>query len=308
MTPGYTITHPERRYTLKPHFTGKTYAIDLKINSFGLRDYEKPIRDDAFRIAVFGDSITFGQGVSTEKTFPKVVEQQLNDHYHGSPPVQVFNFGIPSYNTVHEFRYMKEALPLFKPNMIIVEFTAQNDTLMTGDELSAVNKSFLVRLCKDILRHLYSYDFLAARVYGIKHNLTSTIRENKNEAKSFIDNYQYQDDFQGWIEAKKAFGDIKALCDSNHIMLLFTIFANNNALSPDPEHDIMLSMVSKVATVLKEIGINHIVVMDDAFRQYAGQERQLWVNPQDLHFSELAHKLAANQLSDYIQVNKLIPK
>ena len=82
VTPGYIQSHPTRRYALNPNFTGKTYSAKLQINSYGLRDEEKPIlkKEDARRIAVFGDSVTFGVG-------------------------QVFNFGVGSYNLVTEYQY-----------------------------------------------------------------------------------------------------------------------------------------------------------------------------------------------------------
>ena len=100
VTPGYERTHPERRYEFKPNFRGKTCGAELKINLYGLRDYERPISkaEGVYRICIFGDSITFGYGVNIEDTFSKVLERKLNKVY--KKPVQVFNFGIPSYNTV----------------------------------------------------------------------------------------------------------------------------------------------------------------------------------------------------------------
>jgi len=88
--PGYRKTHPTRRYELKPYFVGKTYDANLSINSYGLRDFERPISkgDDAYRIAILGDSITFGIGVEMEQTFPKILEKKLNDYM--KIPAQVF--------------------------------------------------------------------------------------------------------------------------------------------------------------------------------------------------------------------------
>ena len=308
-------THPQRRYALKPLARGRTVSVKFKINSLGLRDYERPILGDAYKIAIFGDSITFGTGVEREKTFAKLLESKLNVIYKNKlpTPIQVFNFGVPGYATVQEYRYIKESYSTFKPNMIIFEFTAENDTRVLTDAASGVNKYRILRDLKDMLRHLYSYNFLAVKFYGFLYQWK--VREYKDtgkdtsEEKFYFDNIYnlyYREDYQGWIEAKKAFSDLKLFCDKNNTTLIFAIFANNFKVSPVPEEDLMYPITKKVKTVLQDIGVEHILIMDDTFRNYAGKERLLWVTPTNRHFSELAHKLVAEQIFEYIDEHNLI--
>jgi hypothetical protein len=306
MTPGYIITHPERRYTLKPFFRGRTYSAEVKTNSSGLRDYERPVLDDEYKIAVFGDSITFGIGIQAEETFPKIIEKMLNNDLRAGPAVQVFNFGVPSYNTVHEYRYMRESFDIFKPRMVIVEFTAQNDTAMAADECAGINKYKIVRWFKDAFRNLYSYDFLAARFYGLLYERSAKQYNNKYQARLSRDDLYYQDDYEGWIEAKKTFGQMKQFCDSKNIILVFAVFANNIELAPKPEDDLMYPIVKKSITAMRDAGIENIVVLDDAFRKYTGKEKLLWVTPTDSHFSCLAHRLTAKEIVKYIYQKGLI--
>jgi hypothetical protein len=65
----------------------------VEVNSLGLRgpevDRVKP--PGVYRIGVFGDSATFGQGVSEEATYARVLERTNRG-------VQVLNFGVPSYS------------------------------------------------------------------------------------------------------------------------------------------------------------------------------------------------------------------
>ena len=51
------------------------YNVTLKINSYGLRDYERPIYEDARKIIVLGDSMTYGQGVEVNETYPKYIKR-----------------------------------------------------------------------------------------------------------------------------------------------------------------------------------------------------------------------------------------
>jgi hypothetical protein len=49
------------------------------------------------------------------------------------------------------------------------------------------------------------------------------------------------------------------------------------------------------------VGIKNIIVLDDSFRKYAGNEKVLWERGfNDQHFSELAHSLTADILANYI--------
>lgn len=306
MTPGHLSTNAMRRYTLKPCFSGKTYSADFRINSLGLRGDETHISKNAYRIAIFGDSITFGIGVDDSKTFPKLIENDLNTHYSGKPRIQVLNCGVPSYNTVQEYRYIIDSYDIFKPDMIIVQFSTQNDIIMLTDINSYLNKYRFVRFIKDKLRYLYSYRFLASMYYGLKFKKLEKSYGSPYAARYSIDSFYYEENYPGWIDAKKAFRDIKEFCENNNIALVFVIYANNFKLSHTPEEDIMYSIIKKVTATLRGVGIKHIIVIDNAFRSYAGREELLWITSKDAHFSELAHKLTADEIAAYIYKNNLI--
>ena len=68
----------------------------------------------------------------------------------------------------------------------------------------------------------------------------------------------------------------------------------------------MYPIIEKITVVLRGIGVEHIIVIDDAFRSYVDKERLLWVMPTDSHFSELAHELVAEQILKYIEKHNLL--
>jgi len=308
ITPGHVRTHPERRYELRPGFRGSTYGAAVEINSYGLRDLERPISrgDQSYRIGVFGDSITFGIGVEMEETFPKVLERRLTEFF--AKPVQVFNLGVASYNTVSEYRYLKEVFDQFKFDLVIVEFTAGNDSALMDPPGSrgTENKWAAVRWAKDLLRQFYAYHWLGAKNYALRHALSRRSRGEELRARMLHDESLYQDDFQGWIDAKEAFRNIAAFSSERGVMSLFAVFANNIRLAPRLEEDVMYPIVAKVTRTLKAAGIRHVSVLDEAFRSYAGRERELWISPGDSHFSVLAHRLAGEYLFSHIVTNGLI--
>jgi len=309
ITPGHTVTHETRRYELKPDFSGKTRTANLKINSYGLRDYERPIskKNEAYRIGIFGDSITFGIGATLEDTFPKVLEKKLNAFLE-TVSVQVFNMGIGGYNTVQEYIYLTESYEKFRPHMAIFQYTACNDSALTNFAQSAdINKIAPIRWTKDILRNLYSYQFLASEFYGLLYKLTQE-RKHDNEyiTRMKHDEFLVDDDFKGWIENKAVFASISKFCQEKNIDLIFAVLANNTMLAPSFNKDPYYSIINKVMDAMKGKGISHRILIDDSFRRYAGKEKELWVTDTDSHFSPLAHRLVADALFQYICDNNFI--
>jgi hypothetical protein len=61
----------------KPEIQYELTNFNVKINSYGLRDYEYLLNKPpgATRILALGDSVTFGFGVNLEDTYTKILEQ-----------------------------------------------------------------------------------------------------------------------------------------------------------------------------------------------------------------------------------------
>ncbi len=311
VTPGYTQNHPIRHYTLRPNFTGRTYHAKFQTNSYGLRDEERAISqgDAAFRVVIFGDSITMGVGAELNDTFPKLLERKLNRNYEKT--FQVFNFGVSGYNTVAEYHYLLESYDLFRPHLVIFQFTTINDTVIGMDppgSMKWVNKFSIITRAKDFLRYSYSYQWIAERYYRLCYDLKYGLLFGSQKgqganltARLGYEQQYYQDDYPGWIEAQEAFQHIAHFCQSKNVPVIFAIYANNIHLSASRESDRMYPVIKKVTTALRNLGIQHILILDEAFRQYSGQETMLWVSPDDSHFSPLAHQLAGEALYQYIQ-------
>jgi hypothetical protein len=97
----------------------------INTDSLGLRaktsgDRYGARQDNEYRIAIVGDSVTFGEGVEkTEDTFPQVLEATLNRR-QSAVRVKVFNFAASAYSV----KVMAATLPLrmaeVEPNLVIM--------------------------------------------------------------------------------------------------------------------------------------------------------------------------------------------
>lgn len=87
------VLKPDLRHALAP--TGTVFSTD----SLGLRSPDGVPDSTAadLRIAVVGDSVTFGQGVATADTFCEVLQAELREA-RPDVSVRVFNFGVPGYS------------------------------------------------------------------------------------------------------------------------------------------------------------------------------------------------------------------
>lgn len=144
-----TPTNSSLLWSLKPNFienfTGiwkNLSPIPLVINSDGFRDREFDLQkpNNTIRIIALGDSFTFGWAVSTNDSYPKILESQLNEQSKGKT-YQVLNFGVPSYNTAQEVELLKEKGLKYKPDIVILQFLfndVENNTRLL--ELMRQNK------------------------------------------------------------------------------------------------------------------------------------------------------------------------
>ena len=112
-----------RLYRPKPGAVGTAGGDEFRINSLGMRDKEYAVEKPpgVARIAILGDSFTFGNGVPEEATFANVLEASLNAS-RDDTTYEVMNFGVKGYDTGQELATLREvALPL-EPDLIVVAY------------------------------------------------------------------------------------------------------------------------------------------------------------------------------------------
>ena len=307
-SPGYLITNPTRHYELRPGFLGHTYGAALKINSYGFRgdDGPLPLGPETYRIAIYGDSLAFSQGVEADEAFPKQLEHELNSSAQrplGIKDFYVYNLATPGYNTADEWDDLKSSFSRFRPNLIVIQFTLDQSTFYVPPK--TVNQVELIRSLKDKLRYLYVYDFLGQRLFKFQHKLA----RHETQKTSPLAGLEplYADDYPGWIECQKSIRSIAQFAKSKKVPVLFALFEETDRIAPTIEADPKLPILKKIIATLKENGISYIWVAHDALRKYSGQERGLQISASDGHLSLTAHRLIADGLFRYILENRVVP-
>ena len=113
-------------FVMKPDLQNARAHGNIRINTdhLGLRSISPAAtygakRGNEFRIAVLGDSITFGYGVQTEDTYGNVMETVLNADFPGCR-TEDFNFGVSSYSVKEMAATLRYRVPAIEPDLVIV--------------------------------------------------------------------------------------------------------------------------------------------------------------------------------------------
>ncbi len=108
-------------------FQTSEFDTRVRTNNIGLREEHEFLtnNDETYRIAVIGDSFTFGWGVNNNETFPAKLESLYRES--GQDHVEVINFGRPGENLEGYLRAFSLHAKRLEPDLIIVAFNPSND-------------------------------------------------------------------------------------------------------------------------------------------------------------------------------------
>ena len=113
-------SNPRLRFELRPRAAAGG-EVEYHINASGLRGpeaaEEKP--PGVTRVAVLGDSITFGYWVAEADAFPRQLEALLNGG-PGRGRVEVLNFGVPGYNLEQATEMLRARALRFAPDVVVL--------------------------------------------------------------------------------------------------------------------------------------------------------------------------------------------
>src|SRR5262245_63505841 len=108
---------------LEPGASARFTGVPVRANRFGYRggNWAIPKPEGTVRIAILGDSQTFGYGVREEDTYPARLERALREA-RPDRGWEVLNFGMMGFNTAQEAEACSlDAFP-FHPDLVVLGF------------------------------------------------------------------------------------------------------------------------------------------------------------------------------------------
>jgi len=265
------------------------------INKWGMRGpaYGKAKPRDAYRIAIVGDSVSFGYGVPYKKSYPAMLEAGLNQNVAANPQLQekgisrfqVINFSVNGYGVAAYAELMKSKVPEFSPDLVIVGYCL-NDPAPTSVLFEAVGEAMKRNA---LYKRLSKYsEFLT----WIKYSLDKA-SDNRRLKQMFNEGYEREDVI---AEINRSFATVKAKSDELNaelMVVVFPYFVNFEPYKLGNAHTV-------IGGILEDNGIRHYDLLD-TFANSGIDMMDLRVSPDDYtHPSPAGHQVIADVLVEKV--------
>ncbi|MEJ2085517.1 MAG: SGNH/GDSL hydrolase family protein [Acidobacteriota bacterium] len=254
-----------------------------------------PPKGEAFRILSVGDSFAWGFGVHAEDAFPVRLERQINQRSQ-STSYEVVNWSHPGWSTIHELRSLTKTLDMLSPDLLLLSFVL-NDPESAKKRVREITWEPVVP--RQPAPGLSQFLYYRSRIY----QMLWTGLENRRLRRAL--NTYYHDLFEGesWENCLWALRKIRAISAQRKIPMSVVIFPLFQGQMDDTYP--YLDLHEKIRAAVNKLDVPVL----DLFETYRGVDgRRLAVVPfTDAHPSELAHRLAADAILDFLVENSLVP-
>jgi hypothetical protein len=266
-----------------------------------LQDYNYPDSkksDKVFRIAVIGDSYTFAPYMQFTDAFPKVLERMLNLQPRDQPnKVEVINYGVPAYSTSHEIETTINAIKS-SADLIILQITLNDPELkpirpVGITQFSTWGPLKLVGWQAKLANYWHTGKLIAERLHNTQ---TKT-----DYIKYFIDLFENQKTYSGFESSIKKIIHISNRRKIPLIGVVFPIFG-----VPINKEYPFSSCHYKIAELFRSTN----TLLLDLLKPYENipVDRLQVIPGEDRHPNEIAHRIAAESIYEFLVANNLIPK
>lgn len=175
-TPGFLLSDPTRGNRIAPGYNGWFAGVPVQINALGFRDARDYALDKGpgtFRILVLGDSVTFGHGSLSKTTYPFLLEQRLKA-WRPDVDWQVWNLGVPGYNTSQELAYLQAVEEAYQPDLAIVGFYLNDLYDNEPARAPSIGRGMASAIQRTMQRHLWSFEFYKRAFLTLRWRLLSS--------------------------------------------------------------------------------------------------------------------------------------
>ncbi|MEA3468032.1 MAG: SGNH/GDSL hydrolase family protein [Thermodesulfobacteriota bacterium] len=263
----------------------------INTDSLGLRStvagrvYEDK-QDKEFRIAITGDSVTFGEGVSqAADTYTTVIQSILNSKQQ-TVNVSTFNYGVSAYSVQQMWATLQHRMLEAQPDLVIMAVVPEDFTLSrtgTVDKWGYTAQSDGAELLdqdsflKKVLRKIHLTYFLRDMVYRYHHK--GEEYQPGSPVKIAPDSYNYILKFQQTAQQMKL----------PYLLLLLPPI--NHTYSPDFINKLTRDNI-------------HFLDLTSLVNEFSPEEYR--TSTFDGHPSPIVHRKIAEKTADYLLHSDLI--
>ena len=254
--------------------------------------YSKQKPPGTFRIAVVGDSFTYGEKLQNDDTLPKRLERFLNLN-SAQPKIEVMNFGVPGYSTRNEVRLARQAIASWDVDLVLLQITL-NDPELIPKSAADLNRDETGKLAirQPIFEYWKSLGFVLERL-----NNSASHEDYQEYFFNLFTNRKTWKNFRAGLDE---FSDAVRKRNRQVFAFVFPLLSH-----PLDERYPFMPLHQKIASQLEANKIPYL----DLFPAFSGiPEDRLVVEPgKDRHPNEIANRIAAEALLLALAKTDLIP-
>ena len=211
-------------YALRPGVNRENEVVEsgikwsYQLNADGFRGDEFDVQSDKKRVLFVGDSYTFGWGVDQQEVLPYQLEQLLA----GTPyaiDAEIYNLGVPGYNTLQEFHLLNQVIDRYSPELVMLGYV-MNDAQPQANvhERPSVRYRYVRSWLLAFIKEQYNYYMHKGEaVLATGLNLP-----DKDFVASVVENQPK------WMATRQALTDMAGLARSRGIPFILVVFPSFN--------------------------------------------------------------------------------
>ena len=258
-------------------------CVPSRINSQGWRGPEVLLEKtpEIYRIVAVGDSLTFGEGVAYDKTWPSVLEELLRRR---RPSIEVVSLSAPAINLPDIRHVATRYAPAYRPDHVVYAFFL-NDAWLPEVE---------VRAEAGPARHKQRVWMGSGAGMGDRFELVRRVRlvlAGLRRKDAWPYEKIYQPTSSNWMRCADHLRAIRDTVEGSGARFTVAILPEGRT----PGQPYLFDQVHAwLHDWFEAEGIAYLDVLDVP-ESYAPDE--LWVHPSDFHPNEMAHHIIAEHIA-----------
>jgi lysophospholipase L1-like esterase len=255
------------------------------------------------RIAVLGDSTSFGWGVRHRDAYPTLLADRIRQQT--GQAVTVRNFSVPGYGATQELAAWRRHAAAFKPHLLVLHYD-HND----ADGPGMLPADFIPPEYGDNVFRSALLKFVLRRLRALRnHHAYETTDASTGRTIKVFDGYQVEGpNYDDHIEAHR---QLAQLTKNRGIPVVVVLFDADpqpvNDLAGDPHYQ---TLHARLISLWAGLGF-HVLDLYPAYQNLMRQEgrqavESFWLSPQDKHPNPRGHQWIARQVADFIHQQKLV--
>ncbi len=266
---------------------------DFRDRASSALDLRKP--EGTFRVLVVGDSVTWGSGVHAEDAYPARLVRRLRG-LNAERRIDVVNWSKTGWNTNRQWRSLVDRLDLIEPDLLILGYSI-NDA--EPDRIDLDRRTDLGRRRPRSVPGSWLLDH--SHLFHLVHARLENTRQRRAADAYYFGLYdEAAPGRQRQLEALDEWTSEMRRRDVPMALVIFPMFETQ--LDSDYPYT---ELHTRTAELGEEMGLDVL----DLLPRYSGVDaRRLAVEPfTDSHPHELAHRIAADVLFDWLLEERLLP-